>query len=130
MKNKLLRHDARRTYSIILEAGDEVIRCLAAFARLEGLSRAEFSGLGSLKEVLLGCFELNGEPTVSVPISEQVGVASLIGNILLSNGEPRVEPHAVLRTADGGAWGGRLLEGHAYPRLNILLSASGWAASG
>ncbi len=123
MKNKLLQEEAGRMYAIVMEAGDEVVGCLTAFARVERLSKAEFKGLGGLREVLLGCFEIDGKPAVNVPITEPVGVASLVGNIALFNGEPTVEPHAVVRKADGSAWGGRLLEGHACPTLEILLSA-------
>lgn len=124
MKKKLLRRDTGRTYAIVMENGDEVVGCLAAFARHERLSKAEFRGLGGLCEVLLGCFEVDGRPLLSVPLSEPVGVLSLVGNIDVADGEPRVDPHAVIRKADGSAWGGRLLEGQACPRLEILLSAS------
>ncbi len=124
MKNKLLRRRTGRTYAIVMETGDEVVGCLAAFARDKHLSKAEFKGLGGLRGVLLGCFEVDGRPLVSVPLSEPVGVMSLVGNIAVTDGEPRVDPHAVIRKADGSAWGGRLLEGHACPSLEILLSAS------
>ncbi|HEY4213127.1 MAG TPA: PPC domain-containing DNA-binding protein [Steroidobacteraceae bacterium] len=124
MKNKLLHHDNRHTYAIVLESGDDVVHSLVAFARRNGLSRGRFIGLGGLREVLLGCFEVDGEPTLNVPISEEVGVASLTGSIALTNGEPHVDPRAIVRTADGGAWGGRLIEGLASPRLEIFLNAN------
>jgi predicted DNA-binding protein with PD1-like motif len=124
MKNQLLQQDTGRTYCIVMEAGDEVIRCLAAFCRHEHLSRAEFKGLGGLRQVMLGCFEIDGEPLVSVPLSDPVGLASLVGSIELLDGEPRIDPRAVVTKADGSAWGGRLLEGQACPSLQILLSAS------
>ncbi len=124
MKNKLLHHDGQRTYSIVLEPGDEVVHSLVAFARRNGLSQARFTGLGGLRDVLLGCFEVDGEPTLNVPISEEVGVASLTGSIALTDGEPHVDPRAIVRTADGGAWGGRLLAGLASPRLEIFLNAN------
>jgi predicted DNA-binding protein with PD1-like motif len=124
VKNKLLRRRTGRTYAIVMETGDEVVGCLAAFARDKRLSKAEFKGLGGLREVLLGCFEVDGRPLVSVPLSEPVGVTSLVGNIAMTDGEPKVDPHAVIRKADGSAWGGRLLQGHACPSLKILLSAS------
>ena len=124
VKNKLLQHGNGRTYAIVMEPGDEVVGCLEAFARDTHLSKGEFKGLGGLREVLLGWFEIDGQPRVRVPLSEPVGVMSLVGNIAVSDGQPRVAPHAVVRKADGSAWGGRLLEGHACPRLEILLSAS------
>ena len=124
VKNKLLQHGTGRTYAIVMETGDEVVGCLAAFARDAHLSKAEFKGLGGLREVLLGCFEIDGHPRVRVPLTEPVGVMSLVGNIAVSDGEPKVDPHAVVRQADGSAWGGRLLEGHACPSLEILLSVS------
>jgi uncharacterized protein len=124
VKNKLLQHAIGRTYAIVMETGDEVVACLEAFARDAHLSKAEFKGLGGLRGVLLGCFEVDGQPLVRVPLSEPVGVMSLVGNIDVAGGEPRVDPHAVVRKADGSAWGGRLLEGHACPSLEILLSAS------
>ncbi len=123
MKNQLLQHQIGRTYSIVMETGDEVVRCLTAFARREHLSRAEFKGLGGLRQVLLGCFEFEGEPVVSIPLSDPVALTSFAGRIDLLEGEPRVQPHAILTNADGSAWGGRVLEGQACPTLEILLSA-------
>ncbi len=124
MKNTLLQQDGGRTYSIVMETGDDVVRCLATFARNEQLSKARFKGLGGLRQVLLGCFELDGEPRVSIVLSDPVALTSFVGHIDLLEGGHRVEPHAVLTNADGSAWGGRILAGQACPSLEILLSAS------
>jgi predicted DNA-binding protein with PD1-like motif len=55
----------------------------------------------------------------------QVEVLSLLGNITLADGQPKVHAHAVVGLPDGSTRGGHVLEAHVWPTLEIFLVESG-----
>jgi predicted DNA-binding protein with PD1-like motif len=124
MRSKLLHQAAERTYAIVLDSGDEALGCLTQFAREQRLSAARFSGLGAFSDVVFGFFDLERKDYLRLQIDEQVEVASLIGDVALASGEPRLHAHIVVTKRDGSAWGGHLLEGHVRPTLEVLLIES------
>jgi uncharacterized protein len=59
-----------------------------------------------------------------IPITEQVEVISLLGDVALgADGKPALHPHVVVSRADGIAMGG-LLKAHARPTLEVVLTES------
>ena len=59
------------------------------------------------------------------PVTEQVEVVSLLGDIALGpDGKPALHPHVVVSRADGMAMGGHLLEVHVRPTLEVVLTES------
>jgi uncharacterized protein len=51
-------------------------------------------------------------------------VLSLIGDVALEDGKPKVHAHTVLGRRDGTAHGGHLLEAHVRPTLEVMLTES------
>ena len=49
---------------------------------------------------------------------------SLLDNLALDQGKPKVHAHVVLGKADGSAHGGHLLEAHVRPTLEVTLIES------
>lgn len=124
MKSKLLNQAAERTYAVVFDSGDEAVSGLTQFAREHELSAARFTGIGAFSDVVFGYFDLQLKDYQRLPIAEQVEVASLIGDIALADGEPKLHAHIVVTKRDGSAWGGHLLEGHVRPTLEVLLVES------
>jgi uncharacterized protein len=124
MKSKLLHQAAERTYAVVFDSGDEAVSGLTRFAREQRLSAARFTGIGAFSNVVFGYFDLQLKDYQRLPIAEQVEVASLIGDIALADGEPKLHAHIVVTKRDGSAWGGHLLEGHVQPTLEVLLVES------
>jgi predicted DNA-binding protein with PD1-like motif len=124
MKTKLIHDGPQRTFAVVFDPGDEVVANLLTFARTQGLSAAEFSGLGALSDAVLGYFDWQQKDYKRIPIDEQVEVLNLTGNIALEDGEPRLHPHIVLGKADGSAHGGHLLAAHVRPTLEVIVTES------
>ena len=59
-----------------------------------------------------------------MPVSEQVEVLSLIGDMVLEDGEPKVHAHVVVGRSDGSTRGGHLMEAHVRPTLEVILVES------
>jgi len=51
-------------------------------------------------------------------------VLSLLGDIALADGKPKLHAHVVLGKRDGSAHGGHLLEAHVRPTLEVILTES------
>jgi predicted DNA-binding protein with PD1-like motif len=121
---KLLDRNGGATYVLIFEVGDEVMAELASFANEQQLEASDFSALGAFSSALLGFFDVGEKDYRKIPIDEQVEVLTLVGNITLDKGEPKIHAHTVLGLADGTTRGGHLLEGHVRPTLELILTES------
>jgi uncharacterized protein len=98
---------------------------LTRFAEKEGITAARFSAIGAFSEAVLGYFDWQTKEYERIPVSEQVEVLSLLGDIALGEkGKPKVHVHVVLGKRDGTAHGGHLLEARVRPTLEVLLEQS------
>ena len=70
---------------------------------------------------MLGFFDIALREYRRFGIDEQVEVLSLIGNIALEDGQPRIHAHIVLGRFNGATLGGHLLEAHVRPTLEVVL---------
>ena len=110
---------------LIFETGDEVISVLAAFAREHHIAAAHFTAIGAFSDAALGYFDWQKKDYLKNQVNEQVEVVSLIGDIALDKGEPKVHAHVVIGKKNGAAMGGHLLEAHVRPTLELVLQDSG-----
>lgn len=124
MRSQLLNDDQEKTYALIFEKGDEVMDGLTAFAKEAGLSGAHFTAIGAFSEATLGYFERERRDYKKIPVSEQVEVLSLIGDVALSDGKPQVHAHVVVGTSDGSTRGGHLLQATVWPTLEVIVTES------
>jgi len=97
---------------------------LLAFARQQSIQAAHFTAIGAFSKAVLGYFDWEKKEYLHIPVDEQVEVVSLIGDIALEKGEPKVHAHSVLGKRGGITAGGHLLEGHVRPTLEVVLTKS------
>jgi len=57
-------------------------------------------------------------------VREQVEVLSLIGDVALDGGQPKIHAHVVVGKRDGSAHGGHLLTARVRPTLEVMLVES------
>ena len=119
--NEIDNVDGRRTFAVAFDVGDEVAEGLLAFAREHRVQGAYFTAIGALEDVTLGFWDGERKEYRRIPIREQVEVLSLVGNVALESGGPKVHAHVVVGKADGTAHGGHLLQGHVRPTLEVIL---------
>jgi predicted DNA-binding protein with PD1-like motif len=124
VRSRLLHRAGGATYAVVFETGDEVIAGLTAFAKDHRLEASDFTALGAFSSALLGFFDVEQKEFRKIPIGEQAEVLTLVGNVTIEEGEPKVHAHAVLGLADGTTSGGHLLEGRARPTLELILDES------
>lgn len=125
MKSKLIHeHYGEKTFALIFDTGDEVMAGLVEFAKLNHLGASHFTAIGAFRDVTLGYFDWESKEYTRIPVSEQVEVLSLIGDVALKDGEPKVHAHVVVGRSDGSTRGGHLLEARVRPTLEVILTES------
>lgn len=124
MRAKLIHEDGERTFALVFDIGDEATAALAAFAREHRLASSHFTGIGAFSDVELGYFDWERRAYQKLPLTEQVEVLSLVGDVTLADGEPKVHAHVVVGKRDGTAHGGHLLAAHVRPTLEVVLTES------
>lgn len=110
---------------LVFDTGEEVVSTLTAFAKENHIAAAHFTAIGAFSDADLGYFDPQKKQYLKNQVKEQVEVVSLIGDIALDKGEPKVHAHVVVGKKNGGAMGGHLLEAHVRPTLELVLEDSG-----
>jgi predicted DNA-binding protein with PD1-like motif len=126
MRAKLIHlSDGQRTYSVVLDSGDEVMGSLNRFVLDESLDAAALTGIGAFSGAVLGYFDWERKDYLKNRVDEQVEVASLFGDVALGpENKPSLHIHCVLGRRDGRAVAGHLMEGHVRPTLEIVVTES------
>lgn len=123
MKSVLLHeHQGLRTFAIVLTTGEEVMSSVTAFATEHQVRATQFTAIGALSRVVVAFFDWPTRQYRTIPIDEQVEVLSLLGDVTLDQGKPKVHAHIVLGKADATAHGGPLTEGLVRPTLEIIMT--------
>jgi predicted DNA-binding protein with PD1-like motif len=123
MKTALLaENNGLRTFVLVCQTGDEAMKALSAFAAEQGLGGSHFTAIGAFSEAVVAYFDWPSKQYRRISIPEQVEVLSLVGDVAIENGEPKVHAHVVLGKADATAHGGHLIEGHVRPTLEVLIT--------
>jgi uncharacterized protein len=123
MKTTLLNEsEGRRTFMLVLATADEAIQCLTSFARDHQSHASHFTAIGGFSSAVVGYFDWKKKDYDPIRMDEQLEVLSLMGDITLGQGGPKVHAHVVVGKSDGSAHGGHLLSGVVRPTLEIVLT--------
>jgi hypothetical protein len=125
VESKLIQdRTGERTWAVIFETGEEAMAGLREFAREANLIGSHFTAIGAFSDAVLGFFDPETKQYARIPVREQVEVLSLLGNVALHQGRPKVHAHVVVGKRDGTAHGGHLLEAHVRPTLEVIVVES------
>lgn len=122
MKTQLITEaEGCRTFVAVLERDDDVMPLLTDFARDERLAASAVSAIGGFNEATLGYFDVDAKRYRQIPVREQVEVLSLLGDVTVEGGDPRLHAHVVLGRRDGSTVGGHLLSATVRPTLEVVI---------
>jgi predicted DNA-binding protein with PD1-like motif len=125
LKAKLVNDAAQKTWVLVLETGEEAVHCIEAFASDNAVGAAQLTGIGAFSNLVLGYFDWDTKSYRKIPVTEQVEVVSLLGDVAIGpDGKPSLHPHVVVGRADGTTMGGHLLEARVRPTLEVVLTQS------
>jgi uncharacterized protein len=119
---RLHESDGLRSFAVVLSTGDEAMACLERFAGDHAITAAQITGIGALEKAVLKYFDWEIKDYCSIPVDEQVEVASLIGDIARdADDKVSVHIHLVLGKRDGAAVAGHLSTGKVRPTLELIV---------
>ena len=126
MRYKLLHEsNGQRTFALILDRGEEAMACLKHFTESHHIKAAQLTAIGAFSDVVLLYFDWEKKAYIPIPLTEQVEVASLLGDVAQApSGEPSVHVHVVVGRRDGTAMAGHLGEGRVRPTLEVIVTES------
>jgi predicted DNA-binding protein with PD1-like motif len=121
---ELLNDGDEKTYLLVLDKGEEVMKGLLAFVKERGLTTGYFTAIGAVCQALVGFFDREKKDYLRITQKEQAEVLSLVGNLTLKNDQPFVHAHVVLGLPDGTTRGGHLFAATVWPTLELTFTAS------
>ena len=124
MKSRVLNTGPQTTYAVVLDQGDDAVQSLTSFARQHRLDASQITAIGAFSEATLGYFDRAKKDYRKIPVSEQVEVLSMVGDIALDGDQPKLHVHVVLGRSDGSTLGGHLLAGRVWPTLEVIVTES------
>ena len=115
-------HKTDSQYVITIDQGEEVVSSLTAWAKNNGIQNAHFTGIGAVRDLECGYYELSEKKYHFTEYSEMLEVVSLTGNIMLKDGAPFVHVHGVFTDTTNNAFGGHINRMTVGVTLEIMLT--------
>ncbi|HWL67415.1 MAG TPA: PPC domain-containing DNA-binding protein [Geminicoccus sp.] len=117
--------DGQRTFAVVLDAGDEVMACLEAFAVEHRIAAAQITAIGAFSEATLAFWDGARKEYLEIPVEDATEVVAMLGDVsVMEDGKPKLHLHAVLGRRDASTLGGHLLKGTVEPTLEVVLTES------
>ena len=125
MKVKLVK-DApeEKVYAVIFYKGDDAMSGLTDFAIQNKIEDAHFTAIGAINGATLAWLDPAAKIYHRIPVTQQLEVLSLIGDVATFNGNPTVHMHAVLGKPDGTTIGGHVFELDVNPTLEVIVTVN------
>ena len=95
--------------ALILEKGEAIHESLKQVTRELGLPGAFITGIGAVKNVTIGYFDIKSNKYKEIALKGSFELLSLNGDISWEGDEPVIHLHAVLGLEDGSFKGGHLM---------------------
>ena len=97
-------------YLVSLDIGDKIHETLAEFAKEQNLTSWWHSGIGVLRDPILGFDEVNKKEYLEKQFSGDYEILSITGNLSQKEGQGFIHSHVSLSAKDFTAIGGHLFE--------------------
>jgi hypothetical protein len=104
-----------------LAIGDEIVESLRSLAKKEEIPAAAVTGLGAISEVTLALYDRMTRSYVETHLTEELEVASMVGNISWLGDEPVVHLHGVVSRRDATTAAGHIMRAVVSVTLELML---------
>ena len=98
------------TYIIYLEQGESIMAMLTQFWKNHQIINGQISGLGAIKEIELGSYDLKNQEYITHNLDDTWELTSYQANIQLKDGEPFIHAHINISDHDLTVKGGHLFD--------------------
>ncbi|MCS5614532.1 MAG: DNA-binding protein [Candidatus Marinimicrobia bacterium] len=98
------------TYIIYLEQSESIMAMLTQFCKDHQIINGQISGLGAIKEIELGSYDLKNQEYITHKLDDTWELTSYQANIQLKDGEPFIHAHINISDHDLTVKGGHLFD--------------------
>jgi predicted DNA-binding protein with PD1-like motif len=112
-----------RPYVLRLDEGEEILETLEQFLAAHHIRLGYFIAFGGFSGVELDYFNVRTRKYQKRRIDKQLEVVSLLGNVALQAGTPKIHAHCVVGDEHDQTYGGHLGLGTVKPLLEVFLAA-------
>ena len=98
------------TYVIYIEQNELIMATLTQFCKDNDIVNAQLSGIGAIKEIKLGAYDIDQQEYVTQDYKGIRVLTSYQGNVLLKDGEPFIHAHIAIGDHNMQVFGGHLFE--------------------
>ena len=109
-------------YLLAFRTGQDVMKGLLAFAKINALVAGQLTGVGAVSDAVIGYFDPQTKTYLRNHEIGQMEVVSLTGNLALDGNGPFYHIHVALGLRDGSARGGHLFEATVRPTVELVLT--------
>ncbi|CCO08368.1 PPC domain-containing DNA-binding protein [Desulforamulus hydrothermalis] len=104
-----------------LDKGEEIITSLQTLCRQEGIRLAAVTGIGAVKQAVVGLFATSGKTYHPREFTGDMEIAGLQGNISEMNGQVYLHLHVTLTDSSYQAFGGHLTSATVSATAEIII---------
>ena len=98
------------TFIIYIEQDEYIMETLTQFCKSKDIVNAQISGIGAIKEIDLGVYDLENKIYIRQFFNNLWELTSFQGNVILKENEPFVHAHITVSDHDLNVKGGHLFE--------------------
>ncbi|HCI15884.1 MAG: DNA-binding protein [Candidatus Marinimicrobia bacterium] len=98
------------TYIIYVQQDEKIMETLTQFCQDHGIVNGQLSGIGAIKDIDLGAYDLNNKKYVRETFDDIWELTSYQGNILLKDDAPFIHAHITIASHSLDVKGGHLFE--------------------
>ena len=98
------------TYIIYVEQDESIMETLTQFCKSQDIVNAQISGIGAIKEIDLGAYDLKNKEYVRQFFNNLWELTSFQGNVILKDNEPFIHAHITMSDHNLDVKGGHLFE--------------------
>ena len=122
MKEKKLGNNS---FLIRLDKGEEIIESLSDFSRANKIGFAFVNGIGAASRAMISVFNTQEKRYIEQGFEGNLEIVSLLGNVTMADGMPRIHLHAAITGDDLNVHGGHLVSATVSVTCELVLIASG-----
>jgi predicted DNA-binding protein with PD1-like motif len=125
MRLRGIGEPGRRVLVVVCDKGEEAVGAVCAAMTEHGILGGQVTAVGGFQRAELAYYERDRLDYVRIPVTDQVEVLSMLGDVAERDGTPQLHTHAVLGRRDGSTVGGHLLSGDVWPTLEVIVTEVG-----
>ena len=98
------------SFIIYIEQDESIMETLTQFCKSKDIVNAQISGIGAIKEIDLGAYDLKNKEYVRQFFNNLWELTSFQGNVILKDNEPFIHAHITMSDHNLDVKGGHLFE--------------------